>query len=280
MQRLAGTIMWDRASPAATAVAKPLVEAWPPEIAKDKSLDGKQFFAVSPGGAGSPGSRASGTTSTAEVAAVAESVVEARPLEIATNRATTETTLAVSAGAAGSSWPGKQDTTVDAATAVAKSAGEARRLGIAKQSATTESDIAESSGGAGSSWSRAHGATSRADVTAAAESSGKVRHPGIAKCSARESEIAESSVQAGPPWSRASGSASTAEMAVGGPKISRQENVEVVNERVPEEIRRYLDEKRGSPPQVLEFVQGLRERMQRQLGRAPPFEFREEMLNC
>ena len=55
-------------------------------------------------------------------------------------------------------------------------------------------------------------------------------------------------------------------------KISRQENVEVVNERVLEEIRRYLDEKRGSPPQVLEFIQGLRERMQRQLGRAPPFE--------
>ena len=67
---------------------------------------------------------------------------------------------------------------------------------------------------------------------------------------------------------------------VGGPKSSRQENVEVANERVLEEIRRYLDEKRGSPPQVLEFTQRLRERMQRLLERAPPFEFREEMLNC
>ena len=40
VQRLAGTIMWDRANPAATAVAKPAVGARPPEVAKDKTLDG------------------------------------------------------------------------------------------------------------------------------------------------------------------------------------------------------------------------------------------------
>ena len=50
VQRLAGTIKWDRASPAATAVEKPVVEAWPPEIAKDKALT-ETVFAVSPGGA-------------------------------------------------------------------------------------------------------------------------------------------------------------------------------------------------------------------------------------
>ena len=67
---------------------------------------------------------------------------------------------------------------------------------------------------------------------------------------------------------------------MGGPKISRQENVEVVSERVREEVMRYLDEGRGSPSQVLEFIQGLHERLQRQFGRAPPFVNREETLNC
>ena len=81
MQRLAGTIMWDRASPAARAVAEPVVEAWPPEIAKDKALT-EAVFAVSPSEVGSQGSRACGTTCAAEMAAVAESVAETRPLEM------------------------------------------------------------------------------------------------------------------------------------------------------------------------------------------------------
>ena len=123
-------------------------------------------------------------------------------------------------------------------------------------------------------------------VPAVAKSGGKVRHPGIAKCSVRESEIVVPSGEVGPSWSRAGGSASTAEMAAyaksfgaarpgtiwvqGGPKISRQENVEVVNERKREEIMRDLDDGRGSPSQVLEFIQGLRERMQRQFEHCVP----------
>ena len=107
------------------------------------------------------------------------------------------------------------------------------------------------------------------------------------KCSVRESEIVVPSGEVGPSWSRASGGASTAEMAAyaksfgaarlgtiwvqGGPKISRQENVEVVNERKREEIMRDLDDDREpSPSQVLEFIQGLRERMQRQFEHCVP----------
>ena len=40
VQRLAGTVMWDRASPAATAVAKPVVEALAPGDCKGQDLDG------------------------------------------------------------------------------------------------------------------------------------------------------------------------------------------------------------------------------------------------
>ena len=75
-----------------------------------------------------------GTTSMAEVAAVAESVVEPRPLEIAKNRATTDTELAVSAGEARSFL-----------APVTKSA-EARSLGIAMHSAFTVSELAVFSG--------------------------------------------------------------------------------------------------------------------------------------
>ena len=38
VQRLAGTIMWDRANPPATAVAKYAVEARPPEVARGETL--------------------------------------------------------------------------------------------------------------------------------------------------------------------------------------------------------------------------------------------------
>ena len=148
-----------------------------------------------------------------------------------------------------------------AATTVAEPVVEGRPLELAKDGAVAGPVLAVSPCEAGSSGSRAHGAAS-ADVTAVAKSAGKVRHSGIAKHSVRESDIAVPSGEAGPSWSRASGSANTAEMAadaksvgvarpgtiwlVGGPKISRRENVEGVNERVREEIMRCLDEKRVS----------------------------------
>ena len=61
VQMLGGAVVWDPASLAATAVAKPVVEARPPDIAKD-SASTESVFAVSPVEAGSPGSRAGGTT--------------------------------------------------------------------------------------------------------------------------------------------------------------------------------------------------------------------------
>ena len=110
---------------------------------------------------------------------MAESVAEARPLEIAMNSVTIELEVAESCGEgeAGSSWSRTTCTTGAAATTATQSVGDARppecaqysayavackaRVpAIAKHSARTESELAESSGGAGPSWSRAHGATS------------------------------------------------------------------------------------------------------------------------
>ena len=54
VQRLAGVVMWGRASLTATSVAKPVVQARPPEIAKDSGLT-ESVFAMSPGEAGPPG---------------------------------------------------------------------------------------------------------------------------------------------------------------------------------------------------------------------------------
>ena len=51
---MAGSVTWNRASPAATAVAKFVVEARPPESAKDSALT-ESIFAVSLGEAASPG---------------------------------------------------------------------------------------------------------------------------------------------------------------------------------------------------------------------------------
>ena len=93
--------MWNRASAAATTVAEPVVEACPPEIAKDSATTGS-VLAVSPSEAGSPRSRASGTTSTAKMVADAKSAVEARPSGIAKQGAT-ESVFAGSSGEAGSS---------------------------------------------------------------------------------------------------------------------------------------------------------------------------------
>ena len=137
VQRLAGTIVWGRSNRAAAAVAKPVVEAQPPEIAEDSDLTAS-VFAVSPGEAGSPGSRNGGTTSTAGVAAVAVSVAEARPLEIARNSATTELEVAVSPSERGSSGSTADGTTSAAATAAVKSAGKARPPREAKCRASTK----------------------------------------------------------------------------------------------------------------------------------------------
>ena len=72
--------------------------------------------------------RAGGTTSTVEVAAVAESVAEAGPLEITQNSATPVIEVAESGGEgeAGSHWSRADSTTsIAEVTAVAKSVGEA-----------------------------------------------------------------------------------------------------------------------------------------------------------
>ena len=127
--------MWDRASPAATAVAKPVVEARPQEIANDKALTET-------------------VCANAAATAVEEPAVEARPRGIAQHSAT---------AVEGSSGP--EQTTLPAPTmqqlqgllvwsstsgststagmaAVANSADEARPPGFAKHSATTESALA------------------------------------------------------------------------------------------------------------------------------------------
>ena len=89
----------DMTSAAATAVAKPVVDARPFGIAKhcpDRiSVSGEARFSWS--GAG-------GVTSTAEMTEVAKPVVEARPAGFAKNSASTESVCVVSPGEAGSSW--------------------------------------------------------------------------------------------------------------------------------------------------------------------------------
>ena len=104
VQRLAGASMWNRAGPAATAVAKPGVEAGPPEIAKNSALTENEVAeSYGEGEVGSSWSRTTCTTSTDEMAADAKSVVEARPSGIAKQSATTESVVAESSGKAGSS---------------------------------------------------------------------------------------------------------------------------------------------------------------------------------
>ena len=86
VQRLAGTIILDRANLAATTVALLVVKAQLQEIAKDKALTETAF---------------------ANAAATAL-VVEARPLGIAQNSALTESEIAVSYGEAGLLGPEKE----------------------------------------------------------------------------------------------------------------------------------------------------------------------------
>ena len=91
----------------------------------DSSFWTESVLAVSSGEAGSSWSRASGTTSSAEMAGVAKSVAEARPPGIAKHSATT------------------------AATAVAKSVGDGEsqpsRFGKYSATSVSESELAESS---------------------------------------------------------------------------------------------------------------------------------------
>ena len=94
VQRLAGTIVWDRVNPAASAVAKPAVEARLLEVAKDKTLT---------------------ETVCADPAA-----------------ATIESEVHGSSGEAKSSWPGAERTPSASITAVAMLAGRARLMGTAK----------------------------------------------------------------------------------------------------------------------------------------------------
>ena len=131
LQRLAGgAMMWNRASAAATTVAEPVVQARPPETAKDSATT-ESGFAVSPGEAGSPRSRASDTTCTAEMTAVAKSVAEVRPFGVAKHSATSESVFAESSGDAGkvsASWNRRAGGSVQGTaemTAVAKSVAEA-----------------------------------------------------------------------------------------------------------------------------------------------------------
>ena len=89
-------------SAAATADAIPAGEARPHGIAM-QSATTKPELAESSGEAGSPWSRAGGTTSTDATAAVANSADVAQPPGFAKHSATTESALAVSPGDAGSS---------------------------------------------------------------------------------------------------------------------------------------------------------------------------------
>ena len=73
-------------------------EARPPRIAK-YTVTAKSEFAVSPSEAGSSWSSSRGTTSTVEVAAVANSADEARPLGSAKDRAMTAASAVDPAGA-------------------------------------------------------------------------------------------------------------------------------------------------------------------------------------
>ena len=78
--RLAASMMWERGG-AATAVAKPVVEARPPEFAK-MSASTESVCAGSPGEAGFSWSRAGGMVSASDTEVV-KSVGEARPLGFA-----------------------------------------------------------------------------------------------------------------------------------------------------------------------------------------------------
>ena len=118
VQRLPGNIMWDRANPAARAVAKSAVEARPPEVARDETLTET-------------------VCATAADAIVGEPVGEARPPGIAQSR------VEGSNGEAGSSCLGAEKTPSAGITAVAVLAGGVRSTGIAKQSAATKSELAE-----------------------------------------------------------------------------------------------------------------------------------------
>ena len=108
VQRLAGTIMWDRASPAATAVAKPVVEARPQEIAW-YSYHHRYSRRGSSGECGSSGPRADSTTS-ADDSTVARACGEAHPPGIAVHGVSTASDLAVSSGVASSARPDEKDT--------------------------------------------------------------------------------------------------------------------------------------------------------------------------
>ena len=175
------------------------------------------------------------------MAAVAESVAETQPLEIAKNRATTETELAVSAGAAGSSGLGKQDTTVDAVTAVAKSVCEARPLEIAKHSTFTESELAVSS--------REAGDTTSAAATTATQSVAEAQPSEIAMHSAT------SPGEAGSSGSRAGGTTRVVEV----PK----ESVDVFAQRCRDGFMKLFDARRETPSR---FVERIRERCERELA--------------
>ena len=174
VQRLPGNIMWDRANPAARAVAKSVVEARPPEVARDETLTET-------------------VCASAADAIVGEPVGEARPPGIAHSR------VEGSTGEAGSSCLGAEKTPSAGITAVAVLAGGVRSTGIAKQSAATKPELAECSGEtrcattesaleelpgeAGSSGSRAGGANSAA-AAAVANSADEGRPPGFVKNSA------------------------------------------------------------------------------------------------
>ena len=186
VQRLAGTIIL-----ATTAIARSVVEARPPEIAKDKTLTETVCINAA----------AASFTNRLE-----EPVGEARPLGIA------QSAVEGSSGEAWSSWSGAERTPSAGITAVAMPAGGPRPPGIARQSATTESDIAVSSGEAGPSWPRAK-STPSAVGTADARPADETR-PGIAKqCATTRPELAESSGGAGLFWSRANGMKSAASTA-------------------------------------------------------------------
>ena len=112
---------------------------------------------MSSGEAGPSWSRASDTTSTAEMEAVAKSVVEPRPPGIAVHSATTASTAVAKSVGLGEARPlgaAKYRTATKSKFAespgefpdVAKSVGEARPPGVAKYNAVTRSEFTASSG--------------------------------------------------------------------------------------------------------------------------------------
>ena len=142
--------------------------------------------ATSKGDAGSFWSRDGGATSAAAAAGDVRSVAEARPLGIVEQSATTAAEAADTTGA--------------------KSVGEARPPEFAKQSATTEPELMESYDETGPSWSRANG--DRAAATAAVQSAGETRPSRIVRYSVTsesESEVAQPSDEESSPRERRSG---------------------------------------------------------------------------